>query len=146
MATVFDVAEYILTKTGTISTMKLQKLVYYSQAWNLAWNEKPIFKEEIEAWANGPVVRALYDVHRGEYEVSPGTVGGDPEKLNRGQKHTINSVIKYYGKKTPQWLSDLTHSEQPWKRARKGIADGERGSKIISKEWMLNYYSSLKDE
>lgn len=43
MATVFDVAQYILEKTGKISTMKLQKLCYYSQAWALAWTEDPLF-------------------------------------------------------------------------------------------------------
>ena len=38
---VFDVAAYILQKTGSMTTMKLQKLVYYSQAWSLVWDEKP---------------------------------------------------------------------------------------------------------
>ncbi len=42
MATVFDVAAYILENTGSISTMKLQKLCYYSQAWSLVWDDKPI--------------------------------------------------------------------------------------------------------
>ena len=37
MGTVFDVAKYILSKTGSITTWKLQKLCYYSQAWALAW-------------------------------------------------------------------------------------------------------------
>ena len=52
---VYDVAAYIVKKTGQISTMKLQKMVYYCQAWSLVWDEKPMFKEKIEAWANGPV-------------------------------------------------------------------------------------------
>jgi uncharacterized phage-associated protein len=43
--------------------MKLQKLVYYAQAWALVWDDEPIFDEEIEAWANGPVVRGLYEAH-----------------------------------------------------------------------------------
>ena len=50
---VFDVAQYILETCGTMSAMKLQKLVYYSQAWSLVWNDKPLFYEEIEAWAGG---------------------------------------------------------------------------------------------
>ncbi|HCU23588.1 MAG TPA: hypothetical protein DF383_01115, partial [Deltaproteobacteria bacterium] len=70
MTSVHDVATYILKKTGPITAMKLQKLVYYSQAWSLVWDEKPLFKEKIEAWTNGPVVPALYRLHRGKFEIS----------------------------------------------------------------------------
>ena len=48
MANVFDVAKYILQRTGKISTWKLQKLCYYSQAWTLAWTGKPLFEEEFD--------------------------------------------------------------------------------------------------
>lgn len=60
MANVRDVADYILAQRGPMSAMKLQKLVYYSQAWHLTWAEEPIFDARIEAWANGPVVPLLY--------------------------------------------------------------------------------------
>ncbi len=53
MASCLDVAEYILREMGPVTAMKLQKLVYYSQAWSLVWDEEPIFEEEIQAWANG---------------------------------------------------------------------------------------------
>ena len=56
MATAHDVAAYILQKKGEMTAMKLQKLVYYSQAWSVVWDERPLFHEKIEAWANGPVV------------------------------------------------------------------------------------------
>ena len=65
-----DVAAFILKESGPMTAMKLQKLVYYCQAWSLVWDEKPLFKEKIEAWANGPVVRALYEKHRGKFKVS----------------------------------------------------------------------------
>ena len=65
MATVHDVAAYILEHHGPMTAMKLQKLVFtYSQAWSLVWDEQALFPERIEAWANGPVVPALYDQHR----------------------------------------------------------------------------------
>ena len=59
-----DVADYILAKKGTMSAMKLQKLVYYAQAWHLVWEDKELFPEEIQAWANGPVVPSLYTLHQ----------------------------------------------------------------------------------
>jgi uncharacterized phage-associated protein len=58
MVSVDDVAAYILEQRGPMSAMKLQKLVYYSQAWSLVWEDRPLFREEIQAWASGPVVPA----------------------------------------------------------------------------------------
>ena len=60
---VFDVAAYIIKQIGVVPATKLHKLVYYSQAWSLVWDELPLFREPIEAWANGPVVRSLYARH-----------------------------------------------------------------------------------
>ena len=66
MATVFDVAQYILGKLAAdnalpVTTWKLQKLVYYSQAWSVVWDDAPLFNDRIEAWANGPVCPVLYE-------------------------------------------------------------------------------------
>ena len=55
MATVFDAAKFILERKGQMSTMKLQKLCYYAQVWSLVWDDYPLFDEDFEAWANGPV-------------------------------------------------------------------------------------------
>jgi len=141
MATVHDVAAYILRQQGAMTAMKLQKLVYYSQAWSLVWDDRPLFTEKIEAWANGPVVPALYYVHRGQFEVSQWK--GDPSALSPVQKQTIDAVLRYYGTKGSQWLSDLTHREDPWLQARQGLAPLERGSCEISHASMAEYYSSL---
>jgi uncharacterized phage-associated protein len=142
---VFDVAEYVLQRLGPTSTIKLQKLVYYCQAWSLAWDDVPLFDDDFEAWANGPVVPRLYNAHRGFYEVRPGEMGGgDPGRLNTTQRETVDLVLAYYGDKGSQWLSDLTHNEDPWKSAREGVPEGERSNRVISKESMLEYYSSLQ--
>lgn len=142
---VFDVAAYILQKMKPMTTMKLQKLVYYSQAWSLVWDEKPIFEENIEAWANGPVVRDLFDYHRGMYEISAIPIG-NPRLLNDVQQETIDAVLEYYGDKSAQWLIELTHMEDPWIQARKGLPRLERGNKVISLDSMAEYYSSLPVE
>ena len=139
---VFDVAEYILRKCGPLTTMKLQKLVYFSQAWSLVWDEKPLFTEKIYAWANGPVVYDLFKHFQGQYEVSK-TDRGKPEVLNPDQAETICAVLNYYGKKSSQWLSDLTHMEDPWKNARKGLKDDQRGSEEITLAALADYYGSL---
>ena len=142
---VFDVAAYILEKMGTMTTMKLQKLVYYSQAWSLVWDEKKLFEEDIEAWANGPVVKDLFDYHRGTYEISSMPIG-NPRLLNQEQRDTIDAVLEYYGDKSAQWLIELTHMEDPWIQARKGLPPLERGNKVISLDTIADYYSSLPVE
>lgn len=147
MATVsvFDVVQFVLRKhKSEITAMKLQKIVYYCQAWSLVWDDKRLFKEKIRAWANGPVVRELFNAHKGQYKVTSASIShGDMNKLDEQQKATITSVLSYYGDKSPQWLSDLTHMEVPWKNARKGIPEGERGDVEITLESMLEYYSNL---
>ncbi len=143
MATVYDVADYILAQCGAMSAMKLQKLVYYAQAWHLVWQEDALFPEQIEAWSHGPVVRELYDRHRGSFRLEGPMFGGDMSCLTPMQRSVIDKVLAFYGDKNPQWLSDLTHMEEPWRRAREGLADGERGNRVISQESMLEYYSSL---
>jgi len=144
MANVFDVAKYILKKHGPTSTVKLQKLVYYSQAWSLVWDEKPIFKDKIQAWANGPVIPNLFRAHKGKFIVNTKDFSqGKLKKLNQDEKETINSVLDYYGDKTAQWLVDLTHLEDPWKDARIGCNPGERCSNKIRLGSLMEYYSGL---
>lgn len=142
---VFDVAAYILEKLGSMTTMKLQKLVYYCQAWSLVWDEKPLFEEKIEAWANGPVVRKLFDYHRGSYELSSIPIGNS-RLLNQVERDTIDVVLDYYGDRSSQWLIDLTHHEDPWKHARKGLPPLERSNRVISLDSMADFYSSLQEK
>ena len=143
---VLDVAAYILSKQPKhhpISAWKLQKLVYYCQAWSLVWDEEPLFKEKILAWANGPVVKELYAQHKGLFHVSK-LKQGNADNLSPNQKDTVNHVLKAYGDKTAQWLSDLTHMEAPWNLAREGLEPGERGKVEIGISSMHEYYSSIK--
>jgi uncharacterized phage-associated protein len=142
MADVFDVAQYILRRRGPVTAWKLQKLVYYSQAWSLVWDERPLFPERIEAWANGPVCPALYQVHRGAFVVD-NIAQGNPNRIDKDGAETIDVVLDHYGDKSSQWLSDLTHREDPWILARNGLNDGERGSAEITHGAMADYYGNL---
>ena len=126
-----------------MTAMKLQKLVYYSQAWSLVWDEKPLFGERIRAWANGPVTPDLYRAHQGAFTVKPGDIDGDLSALGDDEHKTVDAVLKYYGDKTSQWLSELTHVESPWVDARAGLPPGERGNNEITHATMAEYYGSL---
>lgn len=143
MANVFDVAKYILEKKGIMSTMKLQKLCYYAQVWALVWDEKPLFDEEFEAWANGPVCRELFLKTQGQYSVSASDETGGNGNLTDNEKDTIDKILDHYGDHNAQWLSQLTHMEEPWNKARNGIPSGMGCDKIITKESMALYYGGL---
>ena len=142
---VFDVACYVLLKLKTCSTMKLHKLLYYCQAWYLVWEESPLFKEKIEAWVNGPVIRELFNYHKGMYEISYNNINiGNENKLNDVQKEDIDIILRFYGKYSAQWLINQTHTEAPWRKARSGLLPMERGNNEIQLSDMQEYYSSLK--
>lgn len=143
MANIFDTAKYILEQAGTMSTMKLQKLCYYAQAWSLVWDDKPLFEEDFEAWANGPVCRDLFYKTQGQYSVSADDETGGHGNLSEEEKDTINHVLEHYGEHNAQWLSQLTHMEEPWKQARKGVPDNVGCNNIITKESMALYYGGL---
>ena len=142
MCTSLDVAAYILAKKGPMTTVKLQKLVYYSQAWSLVWDEKPLFRDKIEAWASGPVARKLYNAHKGKYDVRR-IPGGNANRLKGFQRESVNAVLDFYGNKSSQWLVDLTHKERPWREARGGLPPGVRSNEVITHEAMVEYYSGL---
>ena len=144
MANVYDVAKYILEQQGVITAMKLQKLVYYSQAWSLVWDDQELFSEEFQAWANGPVSPDLYGLHRGQYQITD-LEKGNSDNLNKTEKETIDIVLGTYGDKPSQWLSDRTHSEDPWIEARRASSaeEGERSQQTITKASMAEYYSSF---
>lgn len=146
IVSVFDVAYYILGKLDEpCTTMKLHKLLYYCQAWYLVWEDARLFKEDIEAWANGPVIRDLFSYHQGLYWISQNQLTlGNPSKLSMVQKEDIDNVLSFYGSRTSQWLIDQTHTEAPWRLARKGLLPNERGNSVITPESMFDFYSSLK--
>ncbi|TIM94401.1 MAG: DUF4065 domain-containing protein [Mesorhizobium sp.] len=141
-----DVAEYILRSCGEMTAMKLQKLVYYAQAWSLVWDERPLFDERIEAWANGPVCRSLYAAHRQQFIVRPATLKAEEPELDDRARNTIKAVTEFYNKQSAQWLSDLTHLEEPWKKAREraGAGAGDACEEEITLSDMHEYYSGLQ--
>ena len=145
VANAVDVGAFILELTGGMTAMKLQKLLYYSQAWSLVWEEAPLFPDTIEAWINGPVVPGLFSKFQGKFYILPGDfpAGLGGENLTETERDNVRKVLDFYGEKNPQWLSDLTHMEKPWQDARTGLAGNERGSHEIPCASMAEYYGSL---
>lgn len=143
VASVLDVAAYILEKQGAMSAMKLQKLCYYSKAWHLVWESEQLFPQRFEAWANGPVAPTLYGYHRRQFNVDRSVIPGDPKQLTRDELDSIDTVLDAYGDKPAYELSAMTHREKPWIEARGGLPEGERCQTPIDEATMYLYYDGL---
>ncbi len=120
---ILDVASYIVQKLNDITPMRLHKLLYYTQAWSTVWEEAPLFKEQIEAWENGPVCPFLFDLHRGVFSIEKSSEifsNSNADLLSVNQKETVDEVLRFYGKFTGQQLQDIVLYEHPWKFTRKG--------------------------
>ena len=112
-----ETARYILATRGPMTPSKLQKLVYYAQAWSLVWDGEPLYPEPVEAWANGPVVPELYGEHRGRHHIE--AIGnGNIVYLTDEQRATIDAVLDAYGELAPWQLSKMSQREPPWRDAQ----------------------------
>jgi len=145
------VAEYFIALSNEtenlITNLKLQKLIYYTQAWSLALNRRPLFSEDFEAWVHGPVLPSLYNEYKqfqwmpiNKETLSTEEISNDfPIQV----KQLLKEVVDEYFGLTAYQLERLTHAEEPWIKAREGVANGEPSHNVISKELIQAYYSKL---
>ncbi|MEH3116308.1 MAG: DUF4065 domain-containing protein [Methylorubrum populi] len=129
----------------SITHLKLQKLVYYAQAWSLALRDEPLFDEELQAWAHGPVAESVYQTYRGAgWDALP------PPKvmpvMDREMDDFLSSILATYGDFSAKHLESMTHAEQPWIEARKGLPPEARSNKPIRKNVMSIYYRDLYNQ
>ncbi len=145
----WDVADYILCYTREkgdyISNLKIQKLLYYAQAWFLALYDRPLFDEQLEAWVHGPVQPELYSRFK-KYSWKPIITDEVrcPEYPNNIQSH-LDEIMDVYGDLTAHHLERLVHQEDPWLKARQGLPPDEPSHNVISQDEMKVYYRSLTD-
>lgn len=151
MANLDDIIDFIILELDDLNMrlnpLKLQKLLYYAQAWHLAFHGEKLFNRDFEAWAHGPVCRAAYDRfrQRGMYDpIEPDDARNTSvrDDLPDAVKDHLNGVLEVYGPYSGAQLEELTHGEAPWREARKGIAPDEASSKLISNDTMRDYYAA----
>ncbi len=141
MASALDVAAAVLARMGRLDGWKLQKLVYYCQAWHLVWHAEPLYHEGIEGWRDGPVCPALWEAHRNQFDVTR-IEGGVGPRLNAQQQVTVDAVVGRYGQLSGRELRALTHSELPWIESRRGHCEGDRGNAPITPAAILAYHKA----
>lgn len=152
-------AEWILQwsnqKGIPFSHLKLQKILYYCQAWHLVFFDKMNLYSEAEipeAWSNGPVFRKIYDKYKDNQRSSPLVREVIEDKmffhsqydlgLNSSQLQLIENVLNNYGAMSDEKLVYLTHVELPWNEARAECMPFATCTQPISLNTMHNYYKS----
>jgi uncharacterized phage-associated protein len=146
--TASDVANYFLylanINNKDLTNKKLQKLIYYAQAWFLVLNDRNLFDDKIEAWVHGPAVRKLFFKFRNKFGFEPIKVKINQnieKKFTDDEKEVIHEVWRVYGKCSDEYLEKLVHSELPYKKAREGLSLTEPSSREISTVLMKEYYT-----
>ena len=148
-----DLSNYILVKGGAMNHLKLQKLLYYVEAWHLVFFDTSIINDKFEAWVHGPVSKKLWNELRDMSVLyteiyipkadSKKIITDVEAQLSKDQIEMINDVINKYGKHTSYALENLTHEEEPWLEARGGLPPNVPCSNIIQKDTMKRYYRNL---
>lgn len=124
-----------------VTNLKLQKLLYYTQAWFLALHNKPLFADRLEAWMNGPTQPEVYAKYSsfGPRPIEQDTCGYEVSKSIT--KH-IWDVMEVYGGFSAFDLQRLACDEEPWRQARRGLAHDEPSNAVIDLATMKRYYKA----
>ncbi len=145
-----DVANWFLSRIDreagdTISNLKLQKLLYYAQAWMLALYDRPLFRERIEAWMHGPVVPEMYRQYREHGWDALPMPQEDVPKFDDDAENLLQEVLRVYGEHSAKALEELTHSEEPWQRTRGSLPLEARCNDEIPHDLMRDFYRRMLD-
>ena len=138
MYAVLDVCRHTINYSNDmnygISNLKLQKVLYFIQAFFLISTSEPCFKERIEAWDFGPVVPEAYreykqfgssNIPRVSYIVDFDSEDIWNSTVKRYEDNTIceddqkriEKVVDKFSEYSATDLVSITHDQAPWKDA-----------------------------
>lgn len=141
MKNVYDaitIAKWIINEIHP-EPLKLQKLLYLAQGYSYAFYDRPLFKDELEGWVHGPVVRDVYNAFR-EYQYNSIDINFEVDEIDDEAKDVLRYVIDNFSKYDAKYLEELSHQQEPWILSRNGLDPDERNDKTISKESIANYF------
>ncbi|WP_225426553.1 Panacea domain-containing protein [Companilactobacillus hulinensis] len=140
---VFEISDWFLTKES-MQPRKLQKLVYYVQAWSNALFDIPLINDtDFEAWTNGPVSPKLREKYL-DYDWNNIEINNNSSTIeNQKVLNLLESVWVTYGDKDYMELEALSRREFPWISARGILKSNQSSDSIISNEDMKEFYLSI---
>ncbi len=124
------IANFILDQSDRmgfpITNMALNKILYFTHGWRLAFNHGPLYAQEFEAWPNGPVSPVIYH----EFKQNRSEPIGNRAKimdivtgesciaryhLTEEEVAFIVRMISFYGHREALTLSHMSHEKDaPW--------------------------------
>ena len=142
-------ADFLLTEMRergeALTPLKLQKMMYYADAWHLALFDREITSEKFKAWVHGPVLTSQYHRFR-EFRWMPITTEVPrPHTLPELEGHLLE-IVDIFGSEPAVALERMTHQEDPWIEARGNLPPDEPCDAYISKETTKSYYRRLAEE
>ena len=152
------VADYIIYRLNSdekvsLINLKLQKLLYYVQAWSLGIEKERFVDCTFEAWIHGPVCRQLYDRFKASKSLYSNISLDDIElsekvldAISDEDKEFVDYILDNYGGFTGIELENMTHREMPWQNARRGLSPMQASSNEISEDDMRRYYGEKWEE
>lgn len=151
------VADYVIMSLNgdesfSLINLKLQKLMYYIQAWSLGINKVAMMNARFEAWVHGPVCRQLYDRFKSTKSLYSVITKGDilnknaADEIASEDREFINYILENFARYSGTQLESMTHSELPWIEARRGIGPMEHCENQISDVTMRAFYGKRYEE
>lgn len=151
-----------------LTHMKLHKLLFFANGWNLAITDHPLINEEMQAWKFGPVAPSLYRELRrygsakitepeGVYDFSgfnpfasdaisaPLTVPRVPQE-DQFTHQLLEKIWEVFGCYPAIQLTQMTHQEgTPWAQAIQGYDPNAIPSGLtVSNEVTKQYFKQLQ--
>lgn len=141
------VADYLLVESRergeVLTNLKLQKLLYYAQAWFLALHGEPLFEEEFRAWVHGPVLLSQYHrLKHNQWRPIMDDVERPVDIEPRVEGH-LDEILDVFGSEPATALEIMTHQERPWREARGNLPSDEPSTAIINKNTMREFYKAI---
>lgn len=148
------IANYFLEKAAKdgkkLTIMQLVKFVYFAHGWYMAFHDKPLIKEKVQAWKFGPVIPEVYNcfnlLTNGSNQVLRFAGDGKgkvlKEDLTKEEINVLDQVYDVYSKYSPFRLSDITHEPgTPWSNT---TANGGHWTVIPNNE-IKSFYVDKRD-
>lgn len=147
--TAIEVADWFLRRVNrpagdSINQLKLQVLLYFSEAWSLAVFDRELFDEEIQAWEHGPVVYSVWNSlsMKGWNDLEADALNA-PVDFDADTEALLKDVFQAYAELPTPELEKMANKDAPWKEARHGLPPWDLTKRAISKKTMTQFYKTL---
>lgn len=136
---ILDVAKILICKFNNenkeITQLKLQKLLYFIEAYYMAsYDKNRLYKEDFNAWTYGPLCQKVYTEYKCYMDLPIYEFSDNLPKLDDTITNSIDDVYDIFGDVNTSDLIKITHMPgSPWYKTKKNC--NATISKIETKKW-----------